>query len=190
MSPAEKWDRIYTQKECAEETACEALSQNIHLLPSSGKALDFASGLGANAILLAQNNLHTEAWDISSVALTKLENYARLNDLDIHTTVKDVERFPPEGKTFDVICVANFLHRETLKYLIEGLTRNGLLFYQTFVVDKTMDIGPSNPAFLLKRNELIKSCHGMDILVYREEGVQGKVDLGWRNQAMIVARKV
>jgi len=32
-------------------------------------------------------------------------------------------------------------------------------------------------------------CQGMDILVYREEGQQGDVLLGWRNQAMVVARQ-
>ena len=189
MNQAEKWDRIYSQKECSEQIACEVLSQNCHLLPDSGKALDLASGMGANAILLAQRNLQTEAWDISSTALNKLASHAKKIKLAINISVKDVEKHPPEKNTFDVICVANFLHRETFQFLIDGLNQHGLLFYQTFVKEKTMDVGPSNPAFLLNKNELLQMCRGMDILVYREEGVQGNIEKGWRNQAMIVARK-
>ena len=189
MTQADKWDRIYSQKDCMEEPACEVLSQNVHLLPSTGKALDLASGLGANAILLAQNNLQTHAWDISQIALEKLEEFASSHHLNICTSLKDVENHPPDKNTFDVICVSNFLHRQSFHNLIEALTNNGLLFYQTFVVEKTMDIGPSNPSFLLKKNELLNLCHGMEILVYREEGIQGNIESGWRNQAMVVARK-
>ena len=90
MSQAEKWNLIYSKKECSQEIPCEVLSQNRHLLPSSGNALDLASGLGANAILLAQKKLHTEAWDISSTALNKLTQYAQQHQLDIRTLVKDV----------------------------------------------------------------------------------------------------
>ena len=189
MIQADKWDRIYSQKECAEETACDVLTQNYHLLPRTGNALDLASGLGANAILLAQNNLHTHAWDISSIALSKLKEFANNNNLNVNTSIKDVENYPPEKNSFDVICVSNFLHRQSFHKLIEALNKHGLLFYQTFIVEKTKDIGPTNPSFLLKKNELLHLCHGMEILVYREEGIHGNTELGWRNQAMIVAKK-
>ncbi len=189
MSQTDKWDRGYSQKECATETACEVLSQNIHLLPLSGRALDVASGLGANAVLLAQNNLYVEAWDISSVAIDKINKFSELHRLKIKSTVRDIEKHPPAKNTFNVICVSNFLHRASFGCLIDSLEPGGLLYYQTFIVDKTIDVGPSNPDYLLMKNELLEFCRGMDVLVYREEGTQGNINNGWRNQAMIVARK-
>jgi tellurite methyltransferase len=69
----EKWDKLYVGKNCNEAVACDALRENIHLLPqSSGNALDLACGMGGNAILLAkESKLTVNAWDISSVAISK-----------------------------------------------------------------------------------------------------------------------
>ena len=50
-------------------------------------------------------------------------------------------------------------------------------------------MGPSNPKFLLDKNELLHLCKDLEILVYREEGTTGCIDQGWRNKAMIVAKK-
>ena len=68
----QKWDKIYTEKYCSEAVACDALKENVHLLPqSSGKALDLACGMGGNAILLArESKLDVFARDISTVAMS------------------------------------------------------------------------------------------------------------------------
>ena len=42
-------------------TPCQVLADNVHLLPTTGIALDLACGLGANALLLAQHGLTTYA---------------------------------------------------------------------------------------------------------------------------------
>ena len=52
------------------------------------------------------------------------------------------------------------------------------------------DVGPTNSKFLLEKNELIHLCTGMEVLVYREEGKQGDTQQGWRNQAMIIAKRI
>ena len=57
--------------------------------------------------------------------------------------------------------------------------------------DKTdPEAGPSNPKFLLDKNELLHLCKDLEILVYREEGTTGCITQGWRNAALIVAKKV
>ena len=68
-----KWDNIYVGQNCSEQTACDALRENSHLLPQgSGRALDLACGLGGNSIFLAQvSKLEVFAWDISPVAISK-----------------------------------------------------------------------------------------------------------------------
>lgn len=187
---AVKWNKIFAEQACDTAPGSDVLMQNRHLLPASGIALDYACGLGANAISLAQHNLETHAWDISDVALNKLNQYAKLRDLKIVTLVKDVEAQPPAPNSFDVIVVSNFLHRPSFPDLINALHHEGLLFYQTFITNKVNEIGPSNPDFLLASNELLHLCQGLEILVYREEGVQGDTNSGFRDQAMIVAKKV
>lgn len=187
---ADKWDRVYSRQECTDVNASDVLIENAHLLPKTGKSLDLACGLGGNAILLAQHNLQVTAWDISSNAINKLSKYAQTNTLDITASLCDVEKQPPTVNSFDVVTVANFLHRPTFHNLINCLRINGLLYYQTFIRDKVSSGGPSNPDYLLNENELLDLCHGLQILVYREEGSQGDIEQGWRNQAMIVAIKI
>ena len=61
----------------------------------------------------------------------------------------------------------------------------------SIVKDKTdPETGPSNPKFLLDKNELLHLCKDLEILVYREEGTTGCITQGWRNAAMIIAKKV
>lgn len=187
---AAKWDKKFATQSCNALNACEVLLQNRHLLPVSGTGLDYACGLGANAVLLAESNLITHAWDISTVAIKKLDDYAKSLSLNISTLVRDIEKSPPEPNSFDVIVVANFLHRSSFSDLKNALCPGGLLFYQTFITNKVNEIGPSNPDFLLANNELLRLCEGMEVLVYREEGVQGNTNSGFRDQAMVVAKRV
>jgi tellurite methyltransferase len=189
-SIADKWNNIYTQQNCEQVTASTVLVENSHLLPSTGKALDLACGLGGNAILLAKHKLLVHAWDVSATALNKIGEYAQSNKLDITTKMRDVEQQPPEKDCFDVVTVSQFLHRATFHNLCECLHMGGILFYQTYTLEKTTQVGPNNPNYLLAKNELLNLCDGMEVLVYREEGVQGNVQQGWRNQAMIVAKRV
>ena len=64
------------------------------------------------------------------------------------------------------------------------------LCFKILLQDKTNpEMGPSNPNFLLDKNELLHLCKELEILVYREEGTTGCIDQGWRNKAMIVAKK-
>ena len=188
-SAADKWDAIFAQQSCEHVFAAEVLQQNSHLLPESGVALDLACGLGGNAILLAQHGLNVYALDISYTALSKVDEYAQRHHLDIKTKQHDVELNPLPVEGYDVVVVSNFLCRPSVKNIRDSLKVDGLLFYQTFTREKAIQTGPTNPDYLLNKNELLSMCKGMDILVYREEGVQGNLDQGWRNQAMIVAQR-
>ncbi len=67
-----KWDTRYREAHRVPETAL-VLSEFQHLLPTSGRALDLACGLGGNALLLAAHGLETHAWDISPVGVERLK---------------------------------------------------------------------------------------------------------------------
>ena len=189
MSSKEKWNHNYSQSDIHHIAANEVLLQNAHLLPTSGKALDLACGLGGNALLLSAAGFDTHAWDISTVALDRLRVEANKAHLEISFQERDVEKNPPGKNSFDVIVVGHFLHRQSFKGLINALRAEGLLFYQTFTKARVNQNGPSNPDYLLEKNELLNRCEDMTILVYREEDLQGDLNQGWRNQAMVVAQK-
>lgn len=63
---------------------------NQHLLPALGRALALACGLGGNALLLAAHGLETHAWDISDVAVARLQERARQQGLSLHAEVRDI----------------------------------------------------------------------------------------------------
>jgi SAM-dependent methyltransferase len=165
------------------------LTENSHLLPEEGVALDLACGLGANALFLAKQGLTTHAWDISDVAITALQDAVRSMTLQINSEVRDVILKPPLANSFDTIVVCRFLDRRLTGSLVDALKPGGMIFYQTFSVDKMSGVGPGNPDYLLKPNELLQMFRSLVLRVYREEGLEGNVEQGFRNEVMLVAQK-
>lgn len=185
----DKWEKHYHS--CTNEfpEPAEVLLQHQYLLHESGSALDLACGRGANAICLAENNLDTSAWDISSSALEQLSQHAKEKKLSLKLEQRDVSKNPPDPSTFDIIVVSRFLDRDLIPYIKNAIKTNGLIFYQTFSVNKVNESGPKNPDYLLKSNELLKLFNDWSIIIYREEGQIGNIEQGFRNQAMIIAQK-
>tara|TARA_R110001606_G_scaffold346892_3_gene495924 strand:- start:30777 stop:31346 length:570 start_codon:yes stop_codon:yes gene_type:complete len=183
-----KWDAIYSKKDNA-PTASLVLTQNQHLLPRNGIALDLACGRGGNAVLLAKAGLEVSAWDVSPVAIKQLQDFAYLNNLTINAQVQDVVALPPKPNSLDVLVVSFFLNRNLCKSLLGALRPGGVLFYQTYCQQKVEQKGPNNADFLLADNELLHLFSTMKVRVYREESLLGDHQQGWRNQALLVAEK-
>jgi SAM-dependent methyltransferase len=189
-----KWNKIYQSKAHAVDITTLSpafiLQEFHHLLPGQGKALDLACGLGANALFLAQHNLQTYAWDISSTAIKHLMNSAHTLNLNITTEVRDVITTPPEENSFDVIIVCHFLDRQIIPYIISALRKGGLLFYQTFTKAHVQNTGPSNEKYRLDKNELLKLCNELDVVVYREEDLIGDTASGFRNEVLFIGQRI
>lgn len=189
----EKWNShfraISVNPSVSARDSSQILTENAHLLPRSGCVLDLACGLGANALFLAKLGFETHAWDISEEAIDQLQKVVDSQSLNICMEVRDVIARPPSKNSFDVIVVSRFLNRSLIPSLIEALKPSGLIFYQTFSVDKLSGIGPSNPDYLLKPNELLQMFRSLRIRVYREEGLAGNLEKGFRNEVMLVAQK-
>lgn len=188
----EKWDRIYRAAAAAAGNPPEAarvLAENVHLLPVRGAALDVACGLGGNALCLARRRLDTLALDISPVAVAQVVDCAARLGLPLRAEVRDVVAEPPAPAGFDVIVVGRFLERALAPALIAALRPGGLLFYQTFTLDRLSPGGPSNPAYLLRPRELLELFGALDLVVYREEGRLGDLGRGFRDEALLVGRK-
>jgi len=169
-----KWDARYRDTGAVAGSAAQVLQQNRQLLPAQGKALDLAAGLGGNALLLAAHGLETHAWDISPVAIAKLDEAAQRHGLVLHTQVRDVVCQPPSANSFDVIVVSRFLERELCPAIIAALKPGGLLFYQTYTRNKPADVGPNNPRFLLDTGELLQLFAELEKVVY-EEGEEARL---------------
>lgn len=187
-SQREKWDARYREAQEIGQ-ATRVLRENLHLLPRSGRALDLACGLGANALLLAAQGLEAHAWDLSEAAVARVREQARAMRLPVRAEVRDVVAQPPTPSSFDVIVVSRFLDRSLTAHLIEALRPGGLLFYQTYTLARIDDSGPGNPEYRLKNNELLALFAPLRILVYQEEGLVGDLGRGFRNEAMLVAQK-
>jgi SAM-dependent methyltransferase len=182
-----KWDNRHAAGAGAAAPPLEVLAENTHLLPTAGRALDLASGLGGSARLLAQRGLETLAWDISPVAVEALR--AQAAGLPLTAEVRDVVAKPPPPAAFDVICVGHFLERDLCPRIAAALRPGGLLFYQTFTRERVDDSGPSTERYRLAPNELLELFPGLLVRVYRDEGALGDTRRGFRNRAQLVAQR-
>jgi SAM-dependent methyltransferase len=183
-----KWDQRHRDAEGLGEVA-RVLTDNSYLLPVTGEALDLACGRGASALRLARAGLRVSAWDLSAVAIERLNSAAREQRVSIAAEVRDVIARPPEAESFDLILVSYFLERALAPAIIQALRPGGVLLYQTFSVNAVSDSGPSNPAFRLQENELLTLFQPLKVRVYREEGRLGECRQGIRDIAMLVAQK-
>ena len=185
-----KWDHAYSQYDYMRyPAAAEVLTENDFLLPSSGTALDLASGFGANSIFLAEHGLAVTALDISGVAIDKLTAYAVQQGLNINACQEKIKADNFTGSSFDVIVVSRFLDRTLSDAIIGALKPDGLLFYQTFTREKTSRKPPNNPDYLLTENELLSLFSPLRVIFYRENALIGELLRGLRNEAQFVGQK-
>ncbi|MBC79449.1 MAG: hypothetical protein CMQ33_01275 [Gammaproteobacteria bacterium] len=188
MNDQTKWDRIYSQKTNALNDPAEVLVENAHLISANDRALDLACGMGQNSLWLARQGLVVDSWDVSEVALNKLRQ-ACTPDLTIHTKQVDITAASLARNTYDLIVVVRYLNRSLSQAIIKALRPDGLIFFQTFTLEKETTGSPSNPDYLLQPNELLSMFAALRVLVFKDEGTRGNCSRGLRGEAYIVAKK-
>lgn len=184
----QRWDSHY--REANDVPAMRVVTENLHLLPAQGRGLELACGLAANAMLLAAQGIRMDAWDISPIAVERVNARARQQGLPLTAEARNVVEMPPPAAHYDVIVVTRFLDRSLVPAIVAALRPQGLLFYQTFTRTHVSEGGPANPDWRLADNELLTLFPGLRVLVYREEGLAGDVTRGFRNEAMLVGQKI
>lgn len=182
---ADKWNNQYAKSGPLPKPAW-VLTNNQHLLPSTGSALDLACGLGANSIYMAQRGLSVTAWDISQAAITKLKTASE----NIEAEVRDVESNPPRDASFDVICVVRYLSRSLCPAIELALKPGGILIYQTFTKAgiRHRQKGPSSPDYLLEDGELPRLFPSLKPVFVLDDSQQDQRTKGLEGQACMVAR--
>lgn len=164
------WNQVYQDKSVAEATPSRVLLDNQRLLPSGGKALDYASGLSGNGVFLAQQGFDVIAWDLSDIAVDKVNDFADKQKLTLYAEKMDLENNAEQLQgEFDVIVVSFFLYRKSLPVLYKLLKPRGVLFYQTFSGEQINGMGPSRSEFRLHRGELLDVFSELKLLSYRED---------------------
>ena len=114
--------------------------------------LDVAAGSGRHTRYLRQLGYQVVAVDVD---VSQMANLA--DDEAVELVQADIEEdeWPFEGRLFDGIIVANYLHRPLLPVLAESLAAGGVLIYETFAEGNEKYGRPSNPDFLLREGELL-----------------------------------
>ncbi len=163
----------------------EFLVDNIMLLPQ-GKALDIAMGAGRNAIYLAKNGFEVDGVDISEDAAKTALRTASENKVTLQVETVDLEKdYQIKQAFYNVIICFYYLQRSLIPQIKAGLKTNGMIVYETFIIDQPKFGKPHNPNFLLKYNELLDMFRDLRCLRYREGIFENRKAI-----ASIIAQKI
>jgi tellurite methyltransferase len=159
------------------------LSENIDLLPRTGRALDIAMGPGSNAGELLRHGLDVYGVDISSEAVF----LAKATFPDLKAVIGDMTRFYLPDHYFDVILNFYYLQRDLWPEFQRILKPRGYIIIETLTQMTRSDRPDISPEYLLSEGELANAFKDWEILVYREGTFQS--DHGFEKSiASIIAR--
>jgi 2-polyprenyl-3-methyl-5-hydroxy-6-metoxy-1,4-benzoquinol methylase len=165
-----RWDAKHSESGASEEPS--AFLRNViegeAWRISRGAALDVACGKGRNAIFLARKGFQVAALDISAVALAEGRRRADANGVAIDWRQCDLEDVELGDEEYDLIVKINYLQRSLIPPLKRALKKDGCIICETYLIDQKEIGQPSNPAFLLARNELLGYFRDFRVLQYRE----------------------
>jgi SAM-dependent methyltransferase len=137
-----------------------------------GTALDVAAGTGRNAITLARGGWRVVAADFSLTGMRMLAEIARREHLAISPVVADLEdSFPFRPNSFDVILNVSYLDRALVSVLKGALRPQGMLLFDTFLIDEADEAGHGhlrNHRFTLEHHELRALLADLELVRYRE----------------------
>lgn len=163
------------------------LKENINLL-TKGKALVLAMGEGRNAVYLAKNGFNVDGCDISDVAVKKSKQLAKENNVRINAMIADLEHYIIPPNKYDLITCFYYTQRDLIPQIKEGVKAGGMVMFETYTIDQLNygpgAPGPRNPAYLLKRNELLNLFSDFHIIYYREGEIAKN-----KTVASLIARK-
>ncbi len=177
-----KWDNRYTGEPEDLDSPDEFLLEQAGLL-TSGRALDLASGLGANSVFLAQKGYCVDALDISFVALSKLGAESRRRGLNVRCATADLDSFPLPVGRYDLVIVFYFFSEPLIMPIMDSMKPRGLLIYATFN-ERHISVRPEfNPVYLVKPDALAGYFPDFEILIHETDAGEAK------NISRLVARK-
>jgi SAM-dependent methyltransferase len=136
---------------------------------AQGRILDLAAGAGRHSLLARQLGFEVVAADRETSDLSA--RFAGDPACRIITIDLEADAIWRLGGGFDGIIVTNYLHRPLFPDLATALAPGGVLIYETFLQGNERFGKPTNPAFLLQRDELLDAFRGRLAILAFEQGV-------------------
>jgi len=126
MNQKEFWNQKYNIKGFLYgKEPNEFLTSCINNFSKSERILFLGEGEGRNAVYFAKKGYDVRALDISDIALGKLQNFAKEEEVSVKTTCLDLEQWKPKKKFGGIL--ASFLQLESpLKEQVFQNIENGL----------------------------------------------------------------
>lgn len=141
-----------------------------------GTVLDVACGLGRHTRWFLARGHGVCAVDRSGEAIDTVRALAPAGaDGRLETRVADLENgpWPFEGRRFDAVIVTNYLWRPLLPAIVDSVSDDGVLIYETFAAGNETVGRPARAEFLLQPGELIAACTGLRVLAFEDGYLDG-----------------
>lgn len=163
-----KWDKRYREGSHL-IVPVEIVERYCGLAKAGGRALDIAAGTGRHSVLLAEKGFQVDAVDISSVGLDTI----RKRNPGINTLHADLDSFQIKENHYDLILNINFLQRRLFPYIKQGLKKDGILIFQTFMDPRLVGapLEKRKQDQYLNPNELLHAFISLQVLFYQEKEV-------------------
>jgi len=189
-SDRERWNRRYSDRRAERPMHWgptrwfPEIQRQLQPPHPDARALDLACGPGRNAVWLAEQGWHVDAWDLSDVALDILreglkERVADARPLAVHPVQVDLDVAVIPPGTYDLIANILFLDRRLWPQMAAALKPGGLLVFETFVNRPGGRTSEVSPAHLLETGELRAAFEvlGLTVLSYAEDTERGTARL-------------
>jgi len=174
-----RWNEKYNKMPMPVKVA--KIVEKYACMATIGDALDIAAGTGRNTHFLAEKGFVVDAVDYSDYALSKIRDMATINKIET-----DLDTYRLKFNAYDLIVNCNYLDRRHFPQIKEALKEGGLLIFETFIMTHGEGYHqPSNLDFVLRKNELLHTFIGLDIIYYEE-----RVDLNLSGEKVKVASLV
>ncbi|MEA2091286.1 MAG: methyltransferase domain-containing protein [Campylobacterota bacterium] len=178
----QRWNERYLESPMPEHVTpiIEKYIEHVNV----GQALDIACGTGRNTHFLHERGFEVDAIDISDYALKHVKKSPTINKVDI-----DLDKYNIAPNKYDLIVNINYLNRRLVSQMKDGLKSGGVIMFETFIVAHgDFKIPTMNLDYLLRKNELLHSFIGLDVIYYEE-----RIDTNMKGErvklASIVAKK-
>jgi len=175
----QRWNERYLDNPMPQSVS--SLVENYISHAKVGQAIDVACGTGRNTHFLADMGFLVDAVDISDYALDRVKKSAMITKIDT-----DLDKYNLTPNKYDLIVNVNYLNRRLVSQMKDALRSGGVLMFETFIVAHgDFNMPTTNLDYLLRKNELLHSFIGLDIIYYEE-----KIDINLRGEKVKVASLV
>ena len=149
------------------------------------KVLDLACGMGRNSFYLAKMGFEVDAWDISNIAISYINN--NKNTLSINARQIDLDEVVIPKKVYSIILNFNFLDRKLFPKIKAALPIGGLIFFESFsLLQNSKQYTSETPKYTLGQKELLNEFSDFEIIDYQEFRTKRK----GKGKVSLVAKKI